>query len=229
MARRGADRTVTLTAKSFDSLAAGFPLTFPVPYGETDGGDCFDYSWHLIRYVFRLPVPASFACLSAALDAEDLGVLRRYVQAAQDMATSQFLRTDISISFPGPLRSAQVEVEFPSSESIRGFSVLFRQFFEPKERASFNAAQRILRRANERKGDPNSASRHAILTDWARAVGKLRAWQLKVLVGRRLVQDGLWQQSPGNLFPGEHVSPRAVGQPIQLWRGHPLGPAQPGP
>jgi hypothetical protein len=205
---RHTPEAVTLTARSYETLAAGYPLTFPAPFAGDPGSEDFEYTWHLIQYAFDLPDPRAFPPFPHAPSAVEKSVLRRYCRAAQDLSESAFLRHPISLSVSlGDGIEASVNKEFPPSENVRGFSVLFRQFYSNDEAASFQSVQRLLRGMVRAQSDDDGGAREAYLRSWGRAVAKLRAHQLKVLVGRRLQRDGLW--GPGEL-PGENESPQTL-------------------
>ncbi len=98
----------------------------------------------------------------------------------------------------------RIDKNFAPNENIRGFSVLFRQFYSNEEPASFNAAQRTLRELNAQAGDNFVSIRDDYLRVWGRAAGKLRGFPLYILVGKQLQADGRWhfgelagEQDPG--------------------------------
>jgi hypothetical protein len=133
------DEVMHLTAHSYETLAADHPLAFPVPFGQFQRAQGFEQNWHYIHYVFDLPDPRTFPPLPHVLEAEDIAILRRYRDAARGPAEGSFLRHPIELSISFDQHSATpTTTNFPQAENIRGFSVLFRQIYEPNEPASFN-------------------------------------------------------------------------------------------
>lgn len=186
----GGAETVEVTARSFETLAAGYPLAWPAPYSRA-ARDHFEYWW-----------------LPPVLSADDQALLARYTTAADDLADSAFLAHPTALEVRvGPDAEDAITAAFPPNENIRGFSVLLRQFHSNGETASFTNAQAALRRANDAAGDGNTERRRVDLSAWGRAAGQLRAWQLKVLVGRRLHREGRFGPGP---FPGEEQSPETL-------------------
>jgi hypothetical protein len=202
------DGTVTVTARSFETLAANYPLPFRAPFSRAKG-DHFEYWWHLIQFAFDLPDPNSFPALPALAIDNQRTIVDRYVVAADDLSESAFLAhpTMLNVKVGGSGFGEQITRAFPPNENIRGFSVLLRQFHGPAEPASFNNVQRILRRANDLADDMHRQTRFQSLSAWGRAAGRLRAFQVKVLVGRRLYREGRFGPGP---FPGEELSPEQL-------------------
>lgn len=206
MVSRGPDdQSVRINAVSFETVVADFPLIFPAPFAELTGCRSYEYTWHLLTYVFRLPDPKHFPPLVGVLEPDELQVLRRYVTSARELAQSAFLQHPIRFEFSwnGELHE-HVDTQFPPSENIRGFSVLFRQFYENSERASFQNVQRVLREANSRSNHSDSESRSEILTSWGKAVGRLRRYMLTVCVAQRLHSEGRMHPPP---YPGSDTNP----------------------
>lgn len=197
---------VRLTARSYETLAMDYPLAFPVPFGHLPGAQIFEATWHYIQYVFDLPDPSTFPVMRHTLTDEDIKVLTRYIYTAKEMAEGSFLRHPIKLHISFDSESIETTSrDFPHGESIRGFSVLFRQVYSNQEPASFNAVQRVLRAANGRAADGLTDQRDAQLRAWGRAVAQLRMHQVAVLVGRRLHRDGVFHHPEP--FPGEETSP----------------------
>ncbi|WP_134768591.1 hypothetical protein [Nocardioides sp. 1609] len=204
------DGEVTLRASSFETLAADHPLAFPVPYGQmVSPSTVFEGVWHYLQYVFDFHNPADFVPIPAGvLTDDDRRTLERYLRCSRGLADGQFLRhpLKLEVSFGGGREGTEVVgQDFPHAENIRGFSVLFRQLNENGEGASFHRAQTILRQAAQRADDDHTDLRIERITEWARAVGRLRAFQLHVLVGQRLVREGRYRHE--GPFPGEEMSP----------------------
>ena len=198
-------RSIPIQAVSFESLAADYPIGFPPPLAEHSANpEAFDFNWHLIQFVFNLPDPRSFPPMARPIPEDAAMVLRRYRDVAIDLAESAFLAhpTKVTVSMLGDDLDEQVEKSFPPKENIRGFSVLFRQFYSNEEAASFNGVQGTLRRLNNGVADDAVSMRNEQLTAWNRAAGKLRGFPLKLLVGKRLQEQG---QLPAGPLPNEHL------------------------
>lgn len=101
-------------------------------------------------------------------DAENK-LLARYLAMSKELRSSAILdpRKSFRIEFKFDGDNTTVEKDLPSSEVVRGFAVLFRQFHVSDERASFAALQRtILPRA------PRDVAEE--LKGWGRAVRSLK-------------------------------------------------------
>lgn len=198
---------VRVTVRSFEILAADCPLSFGAPFSRAPG-DHFEYWWHLIQYAFELPDPRTFPPLQPLPPQPDRVVLDRYIAAASDLADSHTLHypTKLTVEVHPERGEEKIVQSSPPNENIRGFSVLLRQFHSTGETASFNNVQRILRHANETSSDTERDNRTMHLRAWGRAAGQLRAFQLKVLVGRRLQDEGKFAKGP----PGDGQSPNML-------------------
>jgi hypothetical protein len=207
LAGQGDGHITQLSAHSFETLAADHPLSFPIPFGDRPGSEWFERSWHLMSYAFDLPDPATFPPMGHLMFEPDREVLRRYVFAASDMADSHFLRyrTRFSFSLTATDSSEMVTLQdFPPSETIRGFSVLLRQFNAPDEHASFDAVRKLLGNINHNAAEESVDERKRQIAAWRGVVRQLRTTQLSVLVGRRLQQENRWHRGT---LPGEEYSP----------------------
>jgi hypothetical protein len=196
---------------SFESLAAYHPIGFPPPLAEFSASPAFfEANWHLIQFVFGLPDPRGFPPFAATLPDDSLAILRRYSAAARELAESAFLAhpTGVTVNLVDGALEERVEERFPPKENVRGFSVLFRQFYSNEELASFNAVQRVLRQLNKEAVDDRLHARSDQLTGWGRAAGKLRGYSLKVLVGKRLQPQG--QLPPGKVVNEHLPSPQML-------------------
>jgi hypothetical protein len=205
--QRGGTRTVQLRAVGYSSLVADYPLTFPPPLAEHSANSgSFDSSWHLIQYVFNLPDPRAFPPFAAVPSGKPLQILRRYSAAARELAESAFLAhpTSLTVHVLDGGSGERIDPSFAPKENIRGFSVLFRQFYSDKESASFHAARRVLGQLNVEAGDDFVIARNEYLRTWRHAASKLRGFPLKILVGRQLQAQGRWH-------PGELVGERDPG------------------
>jgi len=200
---------VQISANSFESLAADHPLTFPVPFGSLPGNALFENTWHLIQFAFELPDPQTFPALGPMLSPDERRRLGRYVAKTYEMAESPFLRYPMRISFRFTSDSIEPTLtDIPPAENIRGFTALFRQFYSNEEPASFNKVQWAITQANERTLDGKSHERREQIQRWRRAVAKLRAYELRVVVGHQLRERGMYPHD--GPFPGEMWSPDSL-------------------
>jgi hypothetical protein len=212
---------IQVKAVSFETMALGTPLAFPAPLAQlAPDPDGFEFFWRLLTYAFGLPNPSSFPRLPNLPSQEDAAVLRRYLLAAEDLASSTILssKSFVRVTMPTMDDDPQVQSEFSSAEVTRGFTVLFRQFHSNKEDASFIAARRVLRAANEAAADEYMEERKQHLTAWSKARASLLGENLRVRVGQRLQADG--RMPPGEL-PGQS-SDRVLG-PEQLISAYQYG------
>ena len=200
-------RTVQLRAVSIETLAADHPIGFPAPLAEhSDRPDAFEANWHLIQFVFGLPDPRAFPPFIEALPADSLVVLRRYTSVAVELAESAFLAhpTGVMVNVLGSGLEEQIEKRFPPKENVRGFSVLFRQFYSNDESASCKAVQNLLWRMNKLAADNSADTRREYLKSWTHAASRLRGYSLKLLVSKRL-------EELGRIGPGPHANEHLPG------------------
>lgn len=201
----GARRTIPIRAVSIETLAADHSIGFPPPLAEhSDNPGAFEANWHLIQFVFDLPDPRAFPPFAERIPEDLLVVLRRYESAAVELAESAFLvhPTGVTVNVLDGGLEEQIEKSFPPKENVRGFSVLFRQFYANEEAASCKAVQNVLWRLNKQATDSSVDVRNDYLKAWARAAGRLRGYSLKLLVGRRLQELGRWPSGP---LANEHL------------------------
>ena len=203
----GAGRTIPIRAVSIETLAADHPIGFPPPLAEhSDDPEAFDFNWHLIQFVFGLPDPGGFPPFTERVAQDSLIVLRRYTTAAAELAESAFLAhpTGVTVNVLDGGLDEQIERCFPPRENVRGFSVLFRQFYSHDEPASCKAVQNVLWRLNNQAADSSVDSRGNYLRAWSRAAGRLRVYSLKLLVSKRLEEQG-------QIGPGPHANEHLPG------------------
>jgi hypothetical protein len=203
----GGGRTIQIRARSIETLAADHPIGFPPPLAEHSANPgAFEATWHLIQFVFDLPDPGAFPRLSEAVPPGALTVLRRYTHAAAELAESAFLAhpTGVTVNVLGEGLEEQIERSFPPRENVRGFSVLFRQFYSDEEAASFKKVQSMLGRFNQQTADSSVDDRRDYLRSWGRAAGRLRGYSLKLLVAKRL-------EELGKIGPGPHANEHLPG------------------
>jgi hypothetical protein len=210
MARRDRDGYITLQAVSYETMALDTRLSFQPPLADrSPRPDGFEFWWKLIQFVYDLPPPATFRGLPTPPGGTDLGALRRYVEAAEEMAGSALLGGGDRVTLrEDPDGTPRVDTNFSTNEVTRGFTTLFRQFDSKKERASFLQAQRILRAANSTTDD-GTDDRTAQLQAWGKARGHLRGQNLRVRVGQKMrEEDGFPDEIPGEagLSPEQLIS-----------------------
>jgi hypothetical protein len=203
----GTERTIPIHAVSIETLAADHPTGFPPPLAEhSDSPHAFEANWHLIQFVFSLPDPRSFRPFTESVPADSLAVLRRYMSAAVELAESSFLvhPTGVTVNVLDGGLEEQIEERFPPRENVRGFSVLFRQFYSNDEPASCKTVQNLLWRLDKQAADKSADTRSEYLKSWARAAGRLRGYPLKLLVSKRL-------EELGRIGPGPHANEHLPG------------------
>ena len=188
----GGGRTIQIRARSIETLAADHPIGFPPPFSaHSESPGAFEATWHLIQFVFGLPDPRAFPPLSEAAPPEALAVLRRYTYAAAELAESAFLAhpTGVTVNVLDDGVEEQIERSFPPRENVRGFSVLFRQFYSDEEAASFKKVQSTLGLLNQQAADSSVDIRRDFLRSWGRAAGRLS----------RLFAEALGRQAAGRI------------------------------
>jgi hypothetical protein len=208
----GVERTIQIRAVSIEALAADHPIGFPPPLAEhSDNPDAFEHNWHLIQFVFGLPDPKTFPPFIKVVPADSLTVFRRYMSAAVELAESTFLAhpTGATVNVLDGGLEEKVEERFPPRENVRGFSVLFRQFYSNDEPASCKAVQNLLWRMNEQAADNSAETRSEYLKSWIRTAGRLRGYSLKLLVSKRL-------EELGRIGPGPHANEHLPGPEILI-------------
>jgi hypothetical protein len=198
-------RTIPIRAVSIETLAANHPIGFLPPLAEhSDSPEAFAANWHLIQFVFDLPDPRIFPPFTEEIAESSLIVLRHYTTAAVELAESAFLAhpTGVTVNVLDGGLDEQIEKCFPPRENVRGFSVLFRQFYANDEPASCKAIQNVLWRLNKQATDNSVDVRDSYLKAWARAAGRLRGYSLKLLVSKRLGKQGRIGPGP---YANEHL------------------------
>jgi len=206
--------SIKVHARSYEWLAtSSTTLRYPPPLADrAPNPPAFEFWWKMLEFVFALPNPTTFPPLATPPTARDAAVLSRYLKMADEMAESETLSSDAEVKVHIPDDGAQgVERlernDFPSKESTRGFTTLFRQLDSHREPAGFNKAQRALRHADAAAPDDRSDERLAQLSAWGKARGCLCGTNLKVLVGQRLRDQG---RMPGAIPGEEGLSPQQL-------------------
>jgi hypothetical protein len=211
-----ADRGVTIRAASYESLALGFVVPYPLPlvkFGQDR--NAFHYWWRLLYFTFELPSPYDFP---PPLNLAQTEALHRYCDAARDMAGSACLAhaSSVSIEVRRDDEGRQVEMvffDFPPSEVVRGFVALFRQFYSDSELASFGKVRNELMISSKDASDADASRRLAELKAWGKTHSRLLAYNLLELVGQRLVSEGRFSADgiPSGGKPREIISAFAYG------------------
>jgi hypothetical protein len=205
-------RAIQIRAISIETLAADHPIGFPPPLAEYSGNPyAFEFNWHLIQFVFGLPDPKAFPPFTEAVAADLVTVFRRYTSAAVELAESTFLAhpTGVAVNVLDGGLEERIEKSFPPRENVRGFSVLFRQFYSNGEAASCKAVQNLLWRINEQAADDSTDTRSEYLKSWIRAAGRLRGYSLELLVSKRL-------EELGRIGPGPHANEHLPGPEVLI-------------
>lgn len=208
---------VKLHGVSYESLALSTAVPYPLPlvwFGRESRG--FDYWWRLLYYTFELPSPYDFP---PPPDLERTAALDRYCDATRDLASSDCLayESQVSVGVHRDAEGHQVETvsfDFPPSELVRGFLALFRQFYSDNELASFSKVRDALTTRSKRASDAAADRRLAILKEWGKAHSRLLVYNLKELVGHRLVDEGRFsaEGTPDCGNPSELISAFAYGE-----------------
>ena len=142
-----------------------------------------------MEFAFGLPDPSSFPPLPDPLDRNAADRLRRFGVAAVELAKSSVLSSDSSISIRvTPQGREEVSSDLPAGEAVRGYAVLFRQFFADAEPASFRSAHNILFQAADQASDRYRDERRNQLKAWSDAHRRLRRRPLKVIAQNKLIQ-----------------------------------------
>ncbi len=165
-----ADR-ITVHADGWEIATETTTIGFPVPYGpKLLNQKLGPHVWGMIQWVFRLP-PLKLSLDTSGVSPPDLDVLERFVRKAEELAAKPYLgfSSSLRVSF-GP-SGEQIDARFPNRESTTGYLVSFRQFFDPKESASYARVHTILRTAATTQ---NLETDVALLDRWGKVHSELR-------------------------------------------------------
>ena len=212
------DRYATIRASSYESLALGTVVPYSLPFAKFGDEKAFSYWWRLLYFAFELPSPYDFPAPPGLLDAE---FLHRYCDAAREMASSACLAYPSSVSVEAHRDNdghwvEMVSSDFPSSEVVRGFIALFRQFYSDGELASFAKVRNALIISATEASDSDASRRMAELRTWGKAHSRLLAYNLMELVGQRLIDEGRLgpEGIPSGGKPKEIISAFAYGDQL---------------
>jgi hypothetical protein len=182
---------VTVEARAFSDIVQDDPLRFQSPQLPGLSPEVADYWWRQIGYVFPLEDPRVFPAIGRdRFEESQLEVLERYTEVARELASSEVLngKHQVTVGMAGGDEES-IEAAFPNGENLRGFSVLFRQFYSDAEVASFDRARKTLGEVAAQFDDGNGDRRLEQLKAWKKAAGRMRGRQLEMLVLERLVND----------------------------------------
>lgn len=180
-------------------------LRFPPPYVEySSEKQGFYFHWSKLQYVFALPDPATFHRIPVTLALKDLDAVRRYVQACKELSTYTLLNYGGGITVHWTPESESVKVETPPKETLRGFTVLFRQIHSDSgEPASFKVVRSILSSASAKAEDGHKDARMEVIKQWSRARAALLQRSLTNLAQAKIhgalsgQQDAAWSVGEG--------------------------------
>lgn len=135
--------------------------------------------------------PRPFPAIGRELFSESqLETLDRYVDAAEELAESEVLNGEHKVTVGMDEDEESVEAAFPKGENLRGFSVLFRQFYSDDETASFDSVRKIVGKVAAKMEDEQEKRRLTKLKVWKKAQGRMRGRALEMLVLEQLIKDG---------------------------------------
>ena len=185
------DDTVTISSIPLEETIHPHPLNFEPPLIEVATGESngFRRHWEKLTYAFNLPDPADFPQL--LLEADDLGMLRRYVQQCEHLAGYSVINDEagffLNSNGPGTWRAT---ADLPSREAFGGTAVAFRQIHNHGEEASFDKVKGRLYRATGKLDQAEQGRLRAILAQWVDARGRLMNHTLPTIVCQKLSHTG---------------------------------------
>lgn len=197
---------------SFDDkerqIAADAALRFTPPHVEySSDGQGFDFQWRKLQLVFGLPDPVDFQPLSVTLDSRDHAAVARFVYACKELASYSLLTHGGGITFREDASGERVEVDNPHKETLRGFTVLFRQInSDGNEPASFKVVRTILSKASANAEDEYRDERVQIMKQWHRARAELLKRSLSDHGQSRII-EGLGGSAETFAFRAKHTPP----------------------
>jgi hypothetical protein len=188
---------VRVVAKSPEALLEGRPLAFEPPFIALAADPAaVEFWWRSMQYVFPdLVDPRSFPPLADEIDPTDLEVLRRYTQAAEEMAESlQLSGSDqLTVRLDDDSGAEEITADFTHKENRRGFTLLLRQFDSQQEQegANFTKVRKLLETAATASIDGDGEARLDQIATWQKARGRLQAFSLPRLVRQKTQKDGI--------------------------------------
>lgn len=179
---------VTFTLMPFHGLIHPYPLAFEPPLiehgvGENNG---FMHRWEMLNYAFALPDPADFPAL-AGLSDDDKTVLSRYARVCRRLAGYSGINDETGLSW-SVKKGGQpdVKLSFPTEEAFGGTSLAFRQLHSDDETASFSRTKGLLMKAIKLLPPDEREAPKRIVTQWAKARGKLMNRLLENIVATKV-------------------------------------------
>jgi len=205
------ERAIRIQAQSFEVYSQGTQIGFEPPFGDrAENPTGFYFWWRMLQYVFSLPDPNKLAPLAIQLSVKDRGRVDRYLQAAEELASGPFMSHGGGVTVRlAPGVEEEIEADFAHKENLRGFSVLFRQFYSRQEGASFGSMMDLAWQQNAKVADDDQADREDFIKAWRKAEGRLRQRTANVAVGKRAVALGVsamsevpfeWHPTPERLI-----------------------------
>jgi hypothetical protein len=190
--------TVTVVARSWETLALDVPLRFPVPPSAADIDGAADYWWKLIEYGTEITDPAAFPPFEHQLDPEVLRACRRYIETALDLAASAALNHPVSLEVKIHDGDSGEDVLFdsPPADATAGFAALLRHFYAHSEKASFATLLKLLRTHAAKEGSPKQAEQFTQLDAWKRVEGMTRQRSVQNQAIKKLIADGRAPNDP---------------------------------
>jgi hypothetical protein len=183
---------VTLHLTPFEGLIHPYPLAFDPPLIEHGVGDNngFVHRWEMLSYAFALPDPADFPALPGLSD-DDKTVLSRYARVCRRLAGYSGINDETGLSWCVK-KGAQpdVKLSFPTKEAFGGTSLAFRQLHSDDETASFSRTKGLLMKAIKLLPQDQQEAPKQIVTQWARARGKLMNRLLENIVVTKVGKAG---------------------------------------
>ncbi|BBX27959.1 hypothetical protein GCM10009632_11710 [Mycolicibacterium alvei] len=183
---------VTLTLMPFEGLIHPYPLLFDPPLIEHAVGknNGFAHRWEMLSYAFALPDPADFPALAGLTD-DDKTVLRRYAKVCRRLAGYSALNDETGLSW-SVKKGGQpdVKLSFPTEEAFGGTSLAFRQLHSDDETASFSRTKGLLMKAIKLLPAAEQEAPKNVVTQWAKARGKLMNRLLENIVATKVGKSG---------------------------------------
>ncbi len=214
-------KEVNVEVRAFSDLIHDDPMPFKAPRRGSLRPEVAAFWWRQIAYVFSLEDPRAFPALGRArFSDQQLEILDRFVEAADELAQSEVLNGEYSVTIDfAQTEELSVAASFPRGESVRGLAVLFRQFYSDHEFASFTQARKALGAMANDTQDAARQQRLDLIRTWKKAHGRMHGDQMEILVLERLVEEGRAPQDALDLHrgkPGELISLYNYGELIHF-------------
>jgi hypothetical protein len=183
--------TRTIKFVPYEDTIHPYPLAFDPPLiehavGEDNG---FAHHWEKLSYAFALPNPSDFPIL-ATLTNDDKAVLRRYAAVCRQLAGYSSINNESAITWTVTNGKPDIELVSPTSEAFGGTAIAFRQLHSDDETASFSRAKGRLMKAIKLLPTAEQEAPKNVVTQWAKARGKLMNRLLENIVGTKVGKAG---------------------------------------